>query len=212
MLLQIPPEVRLLIIQAALVDDTPIPLSIIFITKSALLSTCRRLREEGTPIFYAQNDFAVTAQDFKSIDRLRPLLGPKSCLVRNLTIDYNLGAITYVDQLWNLSKVSQAIQPTCLQALDQFPNLQSLSIQITTPHSCLQHTTQLEEVLCASFRAGCVNLSGNVYSQLTQFGEVCASTFKDDGTKISTTLMTLHPKAAASSRLVFPTHTELGNF
>ena len=206
MLLQMPPEVRLIVYQIALIDDTSIPFTNVLINKRSLLSTCRRFREEGTPIFYAQNNFTVTTPDHTTLSRLRRQLGQNSRFIRNLIINFDLGAMAYVDQLWNLSKISHAMQPTCVEFLGQFPDLQSLSIQITTPHHCTQHSTQLEEVLCASFRAGCVEESGNIYAQLTKFGEVCTSTTRDDGAGVSTTMTTLHPKIMGSSCLAAPLH------
>jgi hypothetical protein len=199
----LPPEVRLLIYQFAFAQSTSVALAHLARANISLLRTCRLVHQEGAPIFYGLNDFSISAHDGEALDRLHRCLGRYTNLIRHLTINVDLAGATFVDRVWNLSKAQAELVPACAKLLHTFRDLQSLSVNIAVPHRCLQHHSQIAEIMCQTYREDCLLLCTTTRDQLRRLGKVNAAVTAQQSSEVSTTSFSLRPnvwKAYTDSR------------
>ena len=192
-MLLFPPEVRLLVYQFAFSHDITVPLADLCNTSVSLLQTCRLIREEGVPIFYGQNNFSISALNGDTSDSARRCLGRHATYIRHLTIDVNLAGPNFVDRLWNMCNTQAELVPTCTRLLHTFAKLQSLSVDLIVPHRCLQHHSQIEEILCQNYREDCLLLCTKTRDQLRRLGRVSVVIAEEQAVGVSRTSLTLHP-------------------
>lgn len=193
-LLHLLPEVRLIIYRFVLVHDSPISLTKYFALDCSLLRTCRLFRREGIPLFFERNRFILQTTSSRAINRLSKRLKGYRDLIRYMTVDFRFESLSHTDLIWNLMRAQQESGPTLEAVLLKFHFLHALSFQLTIPSTCLQHRTLMEEAFCASFRAGCTELTREMQEQCRIFGTVEAHYLDDESLMI-----TLYPSQTNSN-------------
>ena len=192
-MLLFPPEVRLLIYQLAFAHDITVPLADLRNTSVSLLRTCRLIREEGAPIFYGQNNFSISALNGDTLDSAQRCPELYTTYIRHLTIEANLAGANFVDRLWKMTQTQAELVPTCAKLLHTFTNLQSLSVNLNVPHRCLQHHSQIEEILCQNYHEDCLRLCTHTRDQLRRLGKVSVVIVEEEIVEVSRASLTLRP-------------------
>jgi hypothetical protein len=184
-MLHLPSELRLMIYRFVLIHDNPIPLSMFFALDSSLIRTCSLFRHEGISLFYESNRFLLQTTDFTTIEHLCRRFEKYSNLIQYMILDFRFKGRTNVDLIWNLMRTQQEVEPIVKGVLGRFRSLNTLSIQLTTSCNCLQHRTQIEEVLCTSFQVGCTELNERIRDQCCTFGILKADYLDDESMTIT---------------------------